>query len=1039
MKRYITAGAGSGKTYKITTEVAHRVKHEGLRPEQVIMTTFTKAAAQELREKSQKELIQIGCYKEAQQMEHALIGTVHSVANTFLSKYWYLLGIMPDASAIEEKELQQFRNQSLRNLLSDEDRKFLYKYCEEYEIPYKLEEKKSGLNYGFWKEDLGKVLDYMQWYHITDEQLEQSLRETTESIIKLLEPEEGVDRNNPPQCMQVLFQQMMETVNTARKSAKKEEQKAFLSKVNLVNLSDEDIEKMKKILTDRKIESKEATEFIQWEEAVTNFPLKNVENHRKYAEIIFRIAKEWQKKYREYKDENSLIDFNDMEEMFLQLLDMEEVQADIKARYACIYVDEFQDSNPIQVRIFQKLSTLIDACYVGDKKQAIYGFRGSDTELTTAISDSIEHKERLEHSYRSVEPLVNFSNAVFQKIFKEFDDVTLSMPKEPTKGNRTDIEKPLRLWPWKDDKELALQIQQFILREKLAYNRVAVLAHTNSKLDKLAEELRMIGVPVSRESGEIMESRTGRLMKALLTLMASPNNLLARAEVAYLAESGYNLTKIIEQRLDNISSEELENKDYLNELTIIDRIKTLRNSVKAQSVSALVETLIIELNLYALVNHWEGAKAEETNLQIFIDLAKKYESSATKLAQPATIAGFINYFCHQNPNETTYDQGVQLFTYHKSKGLEWDAVIMLSLDKDVTDENKMATNSILGCHNHRACPPTADMPNPPMTISLVRNIYTKPRQGLAEPILMRLKQHPLWDQISETAQREQARLLYVGVTRARNILVLAAKSKDDAIDLSWFRTTGLRGVKQKLGKEDEQDVLSIGIPLAIECIDMEHLLEGTKVEQKTVFNIVGECLPPGHIRNLSPSKAGRECHELGKIINAKENRMAIRNKKEEEALMGDFIHQVFCCMRNGLTVDDICQLRESYGFNEKNLPHPEKLVESWHYLTEQLTKEYGEAVNQIHELPFRHLNSKGQFVSGYIDFIWETKDAYIVVDYKTCLGDYQLVFSPSSEHYAGYHGDQLDCYQEALEAVGTKSVKARIIYYPVTQFIVEVK
>ena len=89
-KNFISAGAGSGKTYTITTDVAKMVKDHLLNPDQVIMTTFTKAAAQELREKAKNELANLGLHREVQQMEHALIGTVHSVANTFLTKYWYL-------------------------------------------------------------------------------------------------------------------------------------------------------------------------------------------------------------------------------------------------------------------------------------------------------------------------------------------------------------------------------------------------------------------------------------------------------------------------------------------------------------------------------------------------------------------------------------------------------------------------------------------------------------------------------------------------------------------------------------------------------------------------------------------------------------------------------------------------------------------------------------------------------------------------------------------------------------------------------------
>ena len=167
--------------------------------------------------------------------------------------------------------------------------------------------------------------------------------------------------------------------------------------------------------------------------------------------------------------------------------------------------------------------------------------------------------------------------------------------------------------------------------------------------------------------------------------------------------------------------------------------------------------------------------------------------------------------------------------------------------------------------------------------------------------------------------------------------------------------------------------------------------------------------------------------------------MQVRNKPSEEALMGDFIHQVFCCCDDGIDIDQIVKLRNSYGFTDKNVPEPNRLLDSWKYLVDTLEARYGKAIKRHHEKPFRHLDDGGHIVSGYIDLIWETEDAYVVVDYKTCPGNYSLVFNPVSEHYAGRHGDQLDCYQRALEAEGKKKVKARIIFYPITRFVVEVK
>ena len=1048
-KKFISAGAGSGKTYTITTDVAKMVKDHLLNPDQVIMTTFTKAAAQELREKAKKELANLGLYREAQQMEHALIGTVHSVANTFLTKYWYLLGIMPDAAAMEEGELQMYRDHSLRGLLEPDDRTFLYRYAETYNIPYEHSEHKSGVNYEFWKKDLCQVLDYIQWYSISDEQLEKSI-ETTESFIKCLEPKEGVSLNNPPTYLKVVYNQTLDAVNAARKSKKKTTQLDFLNTLDLAHITSETLKTWQNIVEDRDINSNEAMMFKEWANEVLLFPPGITDDQRKYAVLIFCLASKWQKEYRQYKDEHHLIDFNDMEEMFLKLLNMEEVQQDIQSRYTHLYVDEFQDSNPMQVRIFQKLSSLLNTVYVGDKKQAIYGFRGSDTQLTTAVADSISDKLPLEHSYRSIEPLIRFSNAIFSQVFSNMTtkEVELKMPKK--NGNTTSVDKPLRLWPYNGDQTLALQIQQLILREGIAPKDIAVLGRRNKEdLDPLADELRALHVPVCRESNDIKESRAGRLMKSLLTLVNTPFNQLARAEVAYLTEPGYNITKIIENRLDHLAKE-VQPNDYLKDIPILKRLFQLRrffsndnqeiptNLLGYQSISSLVESLIIELDLYSLVQSWENALAEETNLQVLIDLAKKYEESSTKLAQPATIAGFIDFFTNQQQQGAANDEGVRLYTYHKSKGLEWKVVIMLSLDNDASDATKIATRSMLGCHHHREQQPTAENPNPPMTISLVRNIYATANDNTKKAaVTARLQQHPLWEAVSNQEIAENARLLYVGVTRAREILILAPKEKDNAVNLNWFRSVGVKNNKQLLDGGENQDLLGIGMPLHIERIDPENLLEQPEEPVNSVHSISADFSSLDNLLYLSPSKAGTNPHDTV-TINDQEHRMHA-DSKGQDAIMGDFIHQVFCCCDDGISVDQIVELRNSYGFTDKNMPEPAKLLDSWKYLIDTLESRYGKAIKRHHEKPFRHFDAEGHIVTGYIDLIWETEDAYIVVDYKTCPSNYSLVFDTTSEHYAGRYGDQLDCYQRALEAEGKKKVAARIIYYPITQFIVEVK
>lgn len=1057
-KTFITAGAGSGKTYRITTDVAKMVNDNNIRlkPDQVIMTTFTKAAAQELREKAKNELVKLGLHDEAQQMEHALIGTVHSVANSFLTKYWYLLGITPDAAAMDEDEVSVYRDHSLKGLLSKEERAFLFKYVETYEP----KDSKYSINYEFWKEDLCKVLDYIKWYDISDDQLTKSL-DKTQSIIDCLQP-------RPTETLQDVFtNKFYKEVDdffglkngnlTSNQQAAKD---FYLSLKECKNITPELVEKFldhKKLVIRSQgeqytLEGPATQKVSNYLVDITRCTTENSENHRKYAEIIFSLAKRWQKEYRKYKDDHHLIDFNDMEELFLKLLGMDEVKQDIQSRFKWLFVDEFQDSNPMQVRIFEALSKLLNTVYVGDKKQAIYGFRGSDTELTTAVADSINDKDPLKHSYRSIEKLVNFSNTLFLKIFSNMpkDDVRLTMPKEKDKGNRDVVEKPLRIWPYARNQELALQIQQLILRENIKPCDIAVLARTNANLDKLADELRKLKVPICREASDIKDSRTGRLLKALLTLVNSQTNQLARAEVAYLANPGYHITKIIEHRLDHLANSESSATSYLNEIPVLKRLNQLlqfrsneqtefsMNLLGYQSISALVESLIIELDLYALVQSWENAQTEEANLQAFIDLARKYEDISTKLAKPATVTGFIDFFTNQKQKGALNEDGVRLFTYHKSKGLEWKVVILMSLDDDAANETDIAMLSMLGCHCHREELPTPENTNPPMTISLVRNIYGTTNEARSA-ITARLQKHPLWDTVRDHEIAEAARLLYVGVTRARNILILAPIKKDGVLNLNWFRSVGISNMNLQHDSQTEMDPLNIGINFDVETIDKDNLKEWPEQKLNKVHQLAHDPAPLDNVLFIAPSKAGKAPHDII-IINDKESRMEVHynTKGDEDALMGDFIHQVFCCCDDGITEEQIISLRDSYGFTDKNIPELKLLKDAWNYLIETLESRYGKAIKRHHEKPFRHLDENGHIVSGYIDLVWETEDGYIVVDYKTCPGAYDLVFTPNSDHYVGRHGDQLDCYQRALEAADGKKVIARIIYYPVTRYVVEV-
>ena len=113
---YINAGAGSGKTHCLTETLTKLIKEGKVKPEQVILTTFTKKSANEFKEKAKAFLFNEGLYEEAVQLDDAMIGTVHSVCQRMIGKYWFHLGLSPNMGVMAEEDTAYYISQSLAGL-----------------------------------------------------------------------------------------------------------------------------------------------------------------------------------------------------------------------------------------------------------------------------------------------------------------------------------------------------------------------------------------------------------------------------------------------------------------------------------------------------------------------------------------------------------------------------------------------------------------------------------------------------------------------------------------------------------------------------------------------------------------------------------------------------------------------------------------------------------------------------------------------------------------------------------------------------------
>ena len=1044
---YISAGAGSGKTYTLTERLTDLIKDGKVKPEQVILTTFTKKAAAEFKEKVKSRLYAEGLFDDALRLDQAMIGTVHSVCDQMVNKYWFELGlapgmgVMPDEDADNEKDF--YISQSLSDLPTDKELEFLHEYCRQFDIQKVENFIPKGPDYNFWKHDLEQIISYSTNYEI--ENYEHSIEKSLDFFRQF------VDES-------VILPNLEE-----RKSAL-EEHLAFLSSQKPTEKNDKRIENLKRlkrelqnppicwyadfanIVDELKKRGPLADAFARSASNVWHSP-EVYKLQERYIRLLFLLADRWNKRYEQFKREKSLIDYNDMEKYMLQLLNIPGIAKDISDEFRYLFVDEFQDSSPMQVKIFDKLSDLMEHSYwVGDYKQSIYGFRGSDIALVKSVVDRIAEKEAgcetetLDTSYRSLPPIVDFCNTIFTKTFDGILDKKNVVLKTHRKPMRQKSLCYFRAGANKDSAEAVADYVASLIEKGVKPNEIGVLAYGNSTLAEVAASLSEMNIPCSREELPIIDSKSYLLASSLLRLVRSDRDNLAKATVANLTVQGFNTKVLIEQKLefdDNVANRK---QDFLNEVPLIAKLNAIKSTLRQKSISAMVESVVVELNLMDEAKAFEDAATAKSCLQTLINAARVYEDRCVQMNIPSTVDGFISFVESVNPAGNGNPEGVQLHTYHKSKGLQWPHVIMMSLNDNIEREDYIVAKEVFGVHAGRYEAPSAENPYPEMFIRLLHWPFgnSKNAPGDIREAILRSDD---FKTMRSNKIEECNRLLYVGATRAADALHLCVVDpKNDNSLLCRFRSAGFPEIGNSVpeGPWDPFGTGHIfsdrtpapradgGDPSTISITD-----DTLAAIQPRKLKLEDASYRQGNPRYVSPSSI----HTKGNVDNHYDfnERIPLTGKGVEMTTVGNCIHQIFAEMDSPHV--EIADTIRDYGLanNLKDIPAIEK---AWENLCNWLTERYGEAIKVYHERPFR-LEKNGQTFVGSIDLVWRTAGGDVLVDFKTAPVMKALLLDAESDHYAGWYAGQLDAYQDALEAAGEKVI-GRHIYFPVAGMIAEI-
>ncbi len=439
-KVIVSASAGSGKTFVMIKKLVAAIEN-GVDLDSVLAVTFTKKAASQMKEKLRKAIIEAiadadGDKRTAlkiqlSKIQSADISTIHSFCARLLRTYFYAVGIdgtfdiisADDAQAREYKErainatFERYYDEDdgdFKILLSCYRRKRGDNYLkglilsayeelrtnEKYTV---LLDKVDGVytEEGFDKvcEKLGEAADekyrrlsaeakkFAESFYHPDPAYEK----LTEEMICNLESSQGRDIFTP-----------FIPVWTRKPSDKTDEEKAL----------GEEFKKFRDGVKSKHAKVLEGISDRQTEKA--RFFKSGIT-----ARALAKVLKDFDTAYTEIKRNENKLDYNDLEHLTCALLDNEEIRREINGKYSCVFVDEYQDVNPVQESIISRVGG-DNVFLVGDVKQAIYGFRGSKsrffTEKYEAFGGEGGRTLMLSNNFRSSDGVLNFVNKLFAKI-----------------------------------------------------------------------------------------------------------------------------------------------------------------------------------------------------------------------------------------------------------------------------------------------------------------------------------------------------------------------------------------------------------------------------------------------------------------------------------------------------------------------------------------------------------------------------------------------------------------------------------------------
>ncbi len=738
----VSAAAGSGKTAVLVERIIRLVIEEHVNIDEMLIVTFTNAAASEMRERIIKKI-----YEELSKTDdeflrnqlsligNASIMTIHSFCMNVIRNNASFIDLDPGFKMGETTELSVLEKEAMDNMLE-----------ERY-----LEKDPSFIDfidaYGGNKNDKNAIdLIYSTYQFIMSKpEPFKWLKEAVENMddrdfyTKLLDDYILFNKNL---CLSIIEEELS-IINSNEEF--EPYRAAILSDQVLIEnfhfdkkISFDKLKAVKGVDEDIKAEIKSLRDFFK--KAVTSMKDiigdKSLDEHFKdLASIkprmkeLEHLTKSYQENYFLLKEEKNILDFNDLEHLALKALKIEAVSTYYKEKFQYIFLDEYQDSNLVQETIINSIKRKDNVFLVGDVKQSIYKFRLADPTLFmdkyhsySKEEDAINRRIDLKKNFRTRYELLEAINRIFSSIMSEdygelsYDEdskLYKGMNFEPIKehvdihiietdsvgdelDNITSVELEALLCA-KKIKELyhtkTYDAKQGIYRE-VEYKDMVILMRAISSSAPIFQEVFLNeGIPIFADfSSGYFDAIEIKVFVNLLKIIDNPYQDVELLSVLRSSIFNFSIDELIEIRLSSDKKYYYECFYDYTEGRLLEKIEAVKNALakwKKQSLFTSLDKLMWEIMLetgyYHFVSAMPGGDSRKGNLNLLIDRAKMMEENNN---------GGLYYFIHhvEKLRKSNSEMGtakiisendnvVRVMSIHKSKGLEFPIVILAGVNK----------------------------------------------------------------------------------------------------------------------------------------------------------------------------------------------------------------------------------------------------------------------------------------------------------------------------------------------------------------------